>query len=217
MSGGDDKKRVIKLLCPSLPKIVAIIAWEDQRLDLGFIARVFGLDPATIKLNGHFISRGVDLIASSVTWKSLLSFFSARGLAIGDSDSRALIVEGKLSKVGSKRTRSPIEVEKGVLCMKELNGEREEHLEDATSLSNKKFKERNRGVGLNLKRKLCLEDSGLLKRTRTNKCDSGMREREVDFQKAISDKPLVCSLASENLKRIRDDEMVVTASFKRIR
>lgn len=46
---------------------------------------------------------------------------------------------------------------------------------------------------------------------------SGMREREVDFQKAISDKPLVCSLASENLKRIRDDEMVVTASFKRIR
>ncbi|XP_009617317.1 uncharacterized protein LOC107788251 [Nicotiana tabacum] len=219
MSRGDDidKKRVIKLFCPSLPKIVAIIAWEDQRLDLGFIARVFGLDPVTIKLNGHFISRGVDLIASSVTWNSLLSFFSARGLSIGDSDSRALIVEGKLSKIGSKRSHSPTEVEKGVLCKKELNGEREKHLEEINSLSRKKFKESTRGVALNLKRKLCLEDSGLLKRIKTYECDSGIREREVDFHKAISDKPLVCSLASEKLKRIRDDEMVVTALFKRIR
>ncbi|KAK4365588.1 hypothetical protein RND71_013468 [Anisodus tanguticus] len=91
--------RLIKLLCPPLSKIVPIMAWVDQRLDLGSIARAFGLDPVTVKINGHFISRGVDLIASSVTWKSLLSFFSARGVSTGDSDSASLIVEGKLSKV----------------------------------------------------------------------------------------------------------------------
>ncbi|MCD7456464.1 hypothetical protein HAX54_031860 [Datura stramonium] len=213
---GGDEKRQIKLLCPSLSKIVVIMDWEEQRLDLGSIARAFGLDPATLKINGHFISRGVDLIASSVTWKSLLSFFSARGLSTGDSDSAPIIVEGKLSKVGSKRSHSPTEVEKGLLCKKELNDEREKHHEDTNFLSSKKFKESSRGVALDLKRKLCFEGSGLLKRSRTNECDSGLREKQVDFPKA--DRPVLCSLASEKLKRIRDDEMVVTTTpFKRIR
>ncbi|KAJ8558254.1 hypothetical protein K7X08_005020 [Anisodus acutangulus] len=151
------------------------MAWEDQRIDFGSISRAFGLDPSTLKINGHFISRGVDLIAFSVTWKSLISFFSSRGLSTGESDSHPLIVEGKLSKVGSKRSHSPTEVEKGWFCKKELNHEREKHHEDTNSLSDKKFKESTRGVALNLKRKLCLEGSGLLKRSRTNECDSGLR------------------------------------------
>lgn len=100
MSGS--KGRTIKLYCPSVSKIVQLAASEEQRLDLGLIARAFGLDPSTLRLNGHFISRGVDLIASSVTWKSLLSFFSAKGLSTGKHDADALIVDGKLSKVGTK-------------------------------------------------------------------------------------------------------------------
>lgn len=95
-------ERRIKLLCPSLRKIVQISAWNEQKLDLGSIARLFGLDPNTLKLNGHFISRGLDLVASSVTWKSLIGFFSARGLSTGATDSDALLVDGKLSKIGSK-------------------------------------------------------------------------------------------------------------------
>ncbi|XP_074289439.1 uncharacterized protein LOC141614590 [Silene latifolia] len=39
------------------------MACEDQRLDLGAIASVFGFEPGTLKLNGHFISVGVDFIA----------------------------------------------------------------------------------------------------------------------------------------------------------
>lgn len=39
---------------------------------------------------------------SSVTWKSLLSFFSAKRLPIGRSDDDALVVDGKLSKIGVK-------------------------------------------------------------------------------------------------------------------
>lgn len=98
MRGNDNKQREIKLLCPSISKIaVPIMFWEEERLDLGSIARIFGLDPSTLKINGHFISRGVDLIASSVTWKSLLSFFSARGFSTDP-----LILQGNLSKVGSK-------------------------------------------------------------------------------------------------------------------
>ncbi|CAN4115796.1 unnamed protein product [Withania somnifera] len=216
MRGKDDKKREIKLFCASVSKIVVpIIAWEAERLDLGSIARVFGLDPTTLKINGHFISRGVDFISSSITWKSLLSFFCARGLSTGNSDSAPIILEGKLSKVGPKRSHSQTEVAKGLLCNKEFNDEREKQHHDTNPLSNKKFKESTREVRLNLKRKLCLEGSGLFKRPRTNECDSGLREERVNFSKA--DRPLLCSLASEKLKRIRDDEMVVTTPFKRIR
>lgn len=102
--GGEEKKRRIKLKCPSVSvsKIVELVAGEDQRLDLGFISRVFGLEPNSLKLNGHFISRGLDLIACSVTWRSLLSFFSTRGFSTGASDSDAIIVDGKFSKLGSK-------------------------------------------------------------------------------------------------------------------
>lgn len=100
--GGGEVKRNIKLYCPAISKLIELVAWDEQRLDLGSIARAFGLEPNTLKLNGHFISRGVDLISSSVTWKSLLSFFSSRGLSTGTTDSDALIVDGKLSKLGSK-------------------------------------------------------------------------------------------------------------------
>ncbi|XP_075519600.1 uncharacterized protein LOC142553319 [Primulina tabacum] len=100
----EDGKRTIKLFCPSVSKIVQIIEREDQRVDLGFISRAFGLDPNTLKLNGHFISRGVDFIASSVTWKSLIGFFSARGLSTGGTDSDALLVHGKPSRNAPKRS-----------------------------------------------------------------------------------------------------------------
>ncbi|KAI7743737.1 hypothetical protein M8C21_017706 [Ambrosia artemisiifolia] len=101
-------QRTVQLFCPSSSKAVQLVTNDDQRLDLGSIARTFGLDPATIKLNGHFISRGLDLIASSVTWKSLISFFSSRGLATGTGGSAALVVDGKCLKSGSKRANDSV-------------------------------------------------------------------------------------------------------------
>ncbi|EYU39198.1 hypothetical protein MIMGU_mgv1a024359mg [Erythranthe guttata] len=100
--GEKGKRRMIKLWCASLRKIVQISACDNQKLDLGSISRLFGLDPNTLMLNGHFISRGPDFIASTVTWKSLIGFFSARGLPTGATDSDALLVDGKFSKIGSK-------------------------------------------------------------------------------------------------------------------
>ncbi|CAI8605672.1 unnamed protein product [Vicia faba] len=38
-----------------------------QKIDFGSIAKAFGLDPSALKLNGYFISRGIDLISSSKT------------------------------------------------------------------------------------------------------------------------------------------------------
>ncbi|KAL8546551.1 hypothetical protein ACS0TY_006328 [Phlomoides rotata] len=101
---GEKGKRIIKVFCPCVCKVVQIIAEEEQRLDLGSIARAFGLDPNTLKLNGYYISRGVDLVASSVTWKSLIRYLSARGLSTGATGSDPLVVDGKLSKIGSKRS-----------------------------------------------------------------------------------------------------------------
>lgn len=101
--GGGERKRTIKLFCPALSKATQLVVWEEQRLDLGSIATTFGLEPSTLKLNGHFISRGLDLIASSVTWKSLISFFSSRGLSTGATLSDALLVDGWLCRAGTKR------------------------------------------------------------------------------------------------------------------
>ena len=100
----EERKLMINLICPyvSLSKVVEFKALEDERIDLGSISRTFGLDPLTIRINGHFISRGVDFIASSVTWKSLISFFSARGFSTGISAIEPLRVDGKLCKVGTK-------------------------------------------------------------------------------------------------------------------
>lgn len=107
----ENKGRTIKLLCPSLPTTVQlVVADEEQKLDLGSIAGTFGVDPWTVKLNGHFIARGTDLIASSVTWKSLLSFFSAKGLPTGKNDDTPIVVDGKLCRVGAKRSKYTYQV-----------------------------------------------------------------------------------------------------------
>lgn len=97
---GDTGRRKIKLYCPSVSKIVEWVAWNDQKLDFRAIAAAFGLEPSTVKLNGHFIIRGIDLMATCVTWQSLLAFFSAKGLSTGIHE--ALLVHGKLSKLGTK-------------------------------------------------------------------------------------------------------------------
>ncbi|KAL6554390.1 hypothetical protein OROMI_020063 [Orobanche minor] len=100
---GDERgNRRIKLICPSVSKTVQISACDEQKLDFRSIARAFRLDPSTLNLNGHFISRGVDLIASSVMWKSLTGFFSARGLSTSADDSGALVVDDKFSRSGHK-------------------------------------------------------------------------------------------------------------------
>ncbi|XP_052731604.1 uncharacterized protein LOC108330408 [Vigna angularis] len=176
-TGKNPREITIKLLCPSLSKMTQVV-WEDQRMDLGSISRAFGLDPSTLRLNGHFISRGVDLIASSLTWNSLLSFFSSKDLPTGRDQCDALLVTGKLCKVGLKR-----EILKGQSC----------------------------------KRKELLEDVNLFKKLKIDEDKSDIGDKIDDHSGSIARNQFTCSYASKNLKRIREDEAIVAANYKRIR
>uniref|UniRef100_A0A6N2LFW8 Uncharacterized protein n=1 Tax=Salix viminalis TaxID=40686 RepID=A0A6N2LFW8_SALVM len=187
-SGSSNKPRTVRLRCPSVSSTVSFFAWDDQRLDLGSIARTFGLDPSTLKLNGYFISRGVDLVSSSVTWRSLLSFFTARGLSTGKDDKEALIVDGNLSKVGTKRAHDPQSASSRSNYRAEVEGigvsiGGQQH-QDINFLMNKRMKESNSGCdksyqmpkwsGPGLKRKQSIEHHvNLLKRLRINGANSG--------------------------------------------
>ncbi|KAJ6729065.1 AMINO ACID-LIGASE [Salix viminalis] len=187
-SGSSNKPRTVRLRCPSVSSTVSFFAWDDQRLDLGSIARTFGLDPSTLKLNGYFISRGIDLVSSSVTWRSLLSFFTARGLSTGKDDREALIVDGNLSKVGTKRAHDPQSASSRSNYRAEVEGigvsiSGQQH-QDINFLMNKRMKESNSGCdksyqmpkwsGPGLKRKQSIEHHvNLLKRLRINGANSG--------------------------------------------
>ncbi|KHN36411.1 hypothetical protein glysoja_047129 [Glycine soja] len=176
MSGNKPREINIKLICPSLSKVTQVVAWDDQRIDLGFVARAFGLDPSSLRLNSHFIGRGVDLVASSVTWKSLLSFFSSKGLPTGKDQRDALVVTGKLCKVGLK----PIGVV-GRECLfhMRIGGHDSQHFQN--------------GVGKMLEG----ENAG-------NSRD--IHDKVDDLSGSIARSQFTCSYASKNLKRIREDE-----------
>ncbi|XP_008794611.2 LOW QUALITY PROTEIN: uncharacterized protein LOC103710593 [Phoenix dactylifera] len=75
-------------------RLATLFVSADRGVDLGAVGRALGLDPSTVRLNGHFLSRGPDLV-SSVTWGSLLSFFASRGFPSGRSDHDAVVVQGK--------------------------------------------------------------------------------------------------------------------------
>ncbi|KMT05651.1 hypothetical protein BVRB_7g167850 isoform B [Beta vulgaris subsp. vulgaris] len=223
----------IKMYCPASSKTAEIMACEDRRLDIGTIARMFGLEPATLRFNGHFITRGVDLIASSVTWRSLLSFFSSRGLCTGTNSSAALVVDGKLVKCGTKRAHYPTsEVERRVNCIKldeeGIGIDQTSHHEEINSPNYKKLKESNNVCendnqeakcnDTGLKRKNWLENiSPLIKRVRVDRSYShvfsqGHKERDYGTTKVGCGYP-----THDSMKRTREDDVIVTASCKRTR
>ncbi|XP_074282853.1 uncharacterized protein LOC141607398 [Silene latifolia] len=224
-------RRIIKLYCPLVSKIAEIIAWEDQRLDLGAIAAVFGLESRTLKLNGHFISRGIDFIASSVTWVSLFSFFSKKGLSTGVGSDTALLVDGKLVKPGSKRTHEPQEVDRGLHCTKQAEEEvgicRYSH-QDINLPKYKRLKDSDNAPETNsetarhcdsgLKRRHLVEDISPLKKVRV----SGSYSTENSPGQGENDGSCIGKLRcgyqmTENMKRLRVDEVIMAAPCKKTR
>ncbi|XP_062020609.1 uncharacterized protein LOC133736993 [Rosa rugosa] len=209
----ENKARTIKLFCPSVPSTARVlVAPLEQRLDLGSIARTFGLDPSTVKLNGHFISRGTDLVASSVTWKSLLSFFSAKGLSTGENDANPLVVDGKLCKVGNKRRGHDAVKTIGYLT------------EDEDSKHGKKTRTGDPGFwsalnGICSKRKQLPEDLNLLKKLKINETNPDNQGRSRDLCNNISNTntQFRCSYTSGQAKRMREDEAVEVSPRKKMR
>ena len=75
---------------------VAFVTVEGgDGVDLAQVGRALGLDPATVRLNGYFLSRGSDHVSLSVTWDALLAFFAARGLPTGADPAAPIAVDGR--------------------------------------------------------------------------------------------------------------------------
>lgn len=220
--GKRNRETKILLLCPSLSnsKSVELVTCDDEKVDLGSIAKAFGLDPSTLRLNGYFISRGVDLISSSVTWNSLLSFFSSRSLSTGKSNHDAIVVTGKVVYKGghdSQHFQNGI----GKVVEGEHSGSnRENQHEDLHLHKNKKLRESKSGEilnGLNCKRKQLFENVNQFKKLKINEDKSDLRDKVDELSGTISRSQFTCSYTSNNVKRIREDEAIVAANYKRIR
>ncbi|KAM1031730.1 hypothetical protein ACFX13_036254 [Malus domestica] len=194
----ENRVRTIKLRCPSAAKTASFAAQEEQKLDLGSIARAFGVDPQTLKLNGHFIGRGSDLIASSVTWKSLLSFFFTKRLPTGEDDANPIVVDGKLCRAGTKRV--------GCDVVDDSRG-REAELEDGEFLGMKSKKMRTTSnVGICSKRKQLLEDVKLLKKLKISETNPDIQGSSNGLCKSIASNHFSCSYMSGSMKRMTEDE-----------
>jgi hypothetical protein len=81
----------------SSPREAAAVIVVDGRagVDLARVGLALGLDPASVRLNGYFLSRGPGHVSSSVTWCTLLAFFAARRLPTGADAAAPIAVDGK--------------------------------------------------------------------------------------------------------------------------
>ncbi|CAK8560168.1 unnamed protein product [Lathyrus sativus] len=220
---GKKRNREITLLMssPSLPnsKIVQLVTCDDKKIDFGSIAKAFGLDPSTVKLNGYFISRGVDFFSSSLTWNCLLPFFSSKGLSTGKHNHDALLVTGKVVNRGGHESQ---DFQNGIIKVIETehdSSNRGNQLEDINLQKNKKFRESKPGEVLNVlncKRKQLSEDVNQFKKLKINEDKFDIQDKVDKIPGSISRSQFTCSYTNKNLKRIRDDEIVV-ANYKRIR
>ncbi|GJN16928.1 hypothetical protein PR202_gb03956 [Eleusine coracana subsp. coracana] len=72
----------------------AIVVDGGAGVDLARVGLALGLDPASVRLNGYFLSRGPGHVSSAVTWRTLLAFFAKRGLPTGADAASPVIVHG---------------------------------------------------------------------------------------------------------------------------
>ncbi|XP_072991872.1 uncharacterized protein [Typha latifolia] len=186
-------------------KPAAIAVSGDGGVDLGAVGRAVGLEPSSVRLNGYFLSRGADLV-SGLTWASLLSFFSARGLPSGVSGGDPIAVQGKPAAVSdhlSFKRKCCIENESP------LKRSRVAH-NDSAFLGSGDGQLNDYG-NLCTKRGLRLEDNNPAKKRKLVGCDLG------SLNEASKLPPVAKTIFSYNCisgrgKRPREDEMVSALS-----
>ncbi|GJM92070.1 hypothetical protein PR202_ga08497 [Eleusine coracana subsp. coracana] len=186
----------------------AIVVDGSAGVDLARIGLALGLDPASVRLNGYFLSRGPGHVSSAVTWRTLLAFFAKRGMPTGADAASPVIVHGKpaappttpsdpTAQVSSKR-KSKLEAER---CTKKKSQEYR------TTLSEPNYDPLSDEIILGLKRRLRLEDTGPAKKIKQVECSP-------DTQQPLK---FSCSFVNGNGKRPLDEEMVASLSCKRVR
>nr|CAB3479248.1 unnamed protein product [Digitaria exilis] len=141
---------------------VAIAVDGSAGVDLARVGLALGLDPASVRPNGYFLSRGgPGHVCTAVTWRALLAFFAARGLATGADAAAPIAVDGKPAAPPAP-TADPTTI----VCSKRKYGlEVERHpkkskpQENRSSLSKQRDDILSEEIVLGLKRRLRLDDT----------------------------------------------------------
>uniref|UniRef100_A0A0D9V9K0 Uncharacterized protein n=1 Tax=Leersia perrieri TaxID=77586 RepID=A0A0D9V9K0_9ORYZ len=203
-------RRAVHIRRSSLPAEAeaeaAIAVEEGGGVDLAAVGRALGLDPATVLLNGYFVSRGLPgHVSAAVTWRALLAFFAKRGLPAGDHPAAAIAVQGKpapTSTPASDRKADAYPKRKFGLGA-ERSFKKSKHSEDGVDMLSDE-------ITLGLKRRLKLDDANPTKKMKQTECSTvngAETQQPVKFS---------CSFINGHGKRSRDEEMITT-SFSRKR
>ncbi|XP_044973179.1 uncharacterized protein LOC123440687 [Hordeum vulgare subsp. vulgare] len=192
---------------PDAASSVAIEVEGGDGVDLAQVGLALGLDPATVGLNGYFLSCGSGYVSLAVTWGELLCFFAAGGQPTGADPSAPVAVDGGPAPsppeprvLLSTKRKSGLETE---------NGSKKCKLQHNSSSQSKAVEELLTDViTLGLKRRLRLDEASPSKKT-----------KQVDYSSGSEAQQPVkcsCSFASSHDKRPSDEEMVTSLSCKRV-
>ncbi|KAJ6792233.1 Uncharacterized protein M6B38_240405 [Iris pallida] len=227
------RRRSVVLLSSSDPRNIpvrfSVPEEEDDGgggagVDLGAVGRALGLDPASVRLNGHYLSRGPDHV-STVTWASLLSFFSSRGFPAGDSDRRPVLVQGRPGPTADPRgfhTPSDLEDEDYLSFKRKINLE-----DESPSKKNRTFapnksgyaEERLRKDGSMYIGRMELDDNQPYKKAKINHCSlaPGLANEPSKLPPTIPRTGITYNCINGMRKRLREDETAMSISCKRIK
>lgn len=225
---GMGKCIVVKLRHAASGRVLDFVATEDAKLDVGTIARTFGLNPSSVKFNDIYVSRGSDFI-SSVTWSDILGYFVKKGYSTGKSEQDPILVDGKpCDPSGAWIHVNHLEDQN--LCKTEdagHGGKRRIPLEDSMNvnvLKKRKILEENFGGNKYYNKRADLEDAGemdVVKKQMRFHCDSDvdvkshLQQNEYIVQNGGDSQNLNCNM--ELKKRRRSDETLAFSPCKRAR
>ncbi|KAJ1286821.1 hypothetical protein BS78_03G381600 [Paspalum vaginatum] len=191
---------------------VAIAVDGGSGVDLARVGLALGLDPASVRPNGYFLSRGPGHVCSAVTWRTLLAFFAARGLPIGADAAAPIVVHGRPAAspaptsdpaaLPCSKRKPRLEVER---CPKKSKPQ-----ETMSALPERRHDALSDEIVLGLKRRLKLDDTIPAKKTKQIECG-------LEIQQPVK---FSCSFVNGNGKRLRDEKMVTSVTSlprKRVR
>ncbi|CAO1942806.1 unnamed protein product [Urochloa humidicola] len=188
---------------------VAIAVDGSSGVDLARIGLALGLDPASVRPNGYFLSRGHGHVCSAVTWRTLLNFFAKRGLPTGADAAAPVVVDGKPAA-----TPAPTSDPTTAACSKRKSGlevesrpKKSKPQENRSSVFRRRDDVLSEEIILGLKRRLRLDDTIPAKKIKQVEYGSDTQQ-PVKFS---------CSFVNANGNRPRDEEMIASFSCKRVR
>ncbi|WVZ67666.1 hypothetical protein U9M48_016714 [Paspalum notatum var. saurae] len=155
---------------------VAIAVDGGSGVDLARVGLALGLDPASVRPNGYFLSRrGPGHVCSAVTWRALLAFFAARGLPTGADAAAPIAIHGRPAAPpapSSDPTAPPCSKRKPRLEV-ERCPKKSKPQENRSALPEQRHDALSDEIVLGLKRRLRLDDTIPTKKTKQIECGSG--------------------------------------------